>query len=141
MTTHRRLAYVDLDTSISDPVDRTIMPMQRLIGVDGDPPNHMWLIETSWDGASIGDVQVFRNQNCSHAGNPATDKDGEPLPANWVWWGGVPRGRIKSYRFAAGDVTLPMTLGDDVIPFELPKTDAERKEKPGSLGKGGPARA
>ena len=125
--THRRLSSVSLDTAISDPLDRGTMPMSTLIASD------LWLLETSWDGESVGDIQVFKNAACGQSGVRVGPED------KWVWWAGVPRGKIKSYRFVELEPILPMTTHDEGLPFELPR--AERKEKPDQAGKSGPAAA
>ena len=62
MIVYRRLARASLETPVSDPTDRNTMPMSTLLSSD------QWLLETSWDGASIGDVQVFKNAACGHNG-------------------------------------------------------------------------
>jgi hypothetical protein len=120
MTMHRRLSDVSLDTAISDPSDRNYMAMSTLKSIDSDPPNEQWLLETSWDGDAIGDVQVFRNLSVGHNGLRMLDKANKPLPDSWVWWGGVPRGKVKSYRFAVREEIKPQTV-----------KDAEREAKPG----------
>lgn len=140
--THRRLASASLEHPINDPADRNVMPMSTLIA------SEQWLLETSWDGASIGDVQIFKNASCGQNGvrttidSDETDERGRPKqipkPDEWIWWGGVPRGRIKSYRFTEEEHPRPMTM-DEGLPFELP--NAQRKEKPEQAGKGGSATA
>jgi hypothetical protein len=116
----RRLSYVQLDTQVSDPVDRQLMPMSTLISVDADPPNLQWLLETTWDGSGIGDVQVFKNRSVGHNGIKTAEKD------DWVWWGGVPRGKIRSYRFSDGQGIQPTTVGS-----------GQRKEEPRQVDKAG----
>jgi hypothetical protein len=132
---HRRLATASLESHVSDPADRNLIPMTTLIGIDANPPSHMWLLETAWDGACIGDVQIFRNENCGPSGEVTYGGDGKPMAAKWVWWGGVPCDKVKSYRFANSDGTIqPQTLEDDT-PFELP--NAQRKAEPRPAGKPG----
>lgn len=136
MFEHRRLASASLTDPINDPADRNVMPMSTLIASD------MWLLEVSWDGTEIGDVQVFKNKSCAANGerkvSEKLDRDRKPIPVEdeWVWWGGVPRGKIKSYRFVDQGQIRPMTV-DEGLPFELPKKNAQREEKPVEAGKGG----
>lgn len=140
--TYRRLASASLTDPINDPGDRNVMPMSTLIA------SEQWLLETSWDGASIGDVQIFKNASCGQNGlrinvdSEELDERGKkkqiPKLDEWIWWGGVPRGKIKSYRFTPEEHPQPLTL-DEGLPFELP--NAERKAKPDQVGKGGPATA
>lgn len=120
--TTRRLCYAALSEPISDSTDRNMMAMSTLI------EDWNWLFETSWDGCVIGDIQIFRNTA------PKGQKE------EWVWWGGVPRGKIKNYKFTPDHRLTPQTLEEDEgLPFELP--NAERKAKPDQAGKGGPAAA
>ncbi len=120
----RRLKSASLVDPVNDPSDRAIMPMSTLLATEE------WLLECGWDGFSVGDVQVFRNQNCLN-GHRAKTPDGKPMPDVWVWWAGVPRGKIKSYRFVDGTEIQPQTLN---LPF-----DAERKEESRQSGKGAKA--
>jgi hypothetical protein len=131
---HRRLATVSLSEPISHPTDRNEMPMSTLIASD------QWLLEVAWDGSSIGDVQIFKNASCGQNGahtmvpHPKKlDERGKPLEVpkadEWKWWGAVPHGRIKSYRFHEDEHPQPMTVG---LPFELP--NAQRKAKPDEAG-------
>lgn len=104
---HRRLASAQLEATVSDPADRNTLPMSTLIGIDAEPPNYQWLLETTWDGSSIGDIHIFRNLSCNPNGQMI-----DPKKKNeWIWWGGVPRGKVKAYRFAADDVPVPETGG------------------------------
>ncbi len=139
---YRRLARVSLDTPVSDPLDRNTMPMSTLIESD------FWLLETSWDGAAIGDIQVFKNAACGQNGVRMKDDkkkgvDGLALdrPDEWVWWAGVPRGKVTSYRFADQEHPVPQTVGQEALPFELdPPANAQRKEKSLEAGaRGGPS--
>lgn len=146
MISYRRIATASLTDAINDPTDRNIMAMSTLIASD------QFMHETSWDGSTIGDIQIFRNLACGPNGNrmptdekgpngkPLLDADGKPLmkPDEWVWWGGVPRGKIKSYRFVPDQHLVPNTL-DEGLPFELPKKpkNAQRQEKPEQAGEGG----
>lgn len=116
---HRRLVTVCLDTPISDPNDRGVMPMSTLIA------SHQWLMEASWDGAIIGDVQIFRNTNVGPTGAPLLDGFGTEVPPAWTWWNGVPRGKVKSYRFEDAATIQPMTV-----------KHAEPAPKPKSAGQG-----
>jgi len=102
MTT-RRLVRICLKEPLNDPNDRGVMPMSTVIA------SHQWLIEASWDGAVLGDPQVFRNTNVGPTGAPLEDQDGLPLAPAWVWWNGVPRDMVKSYRFEDADRIKPMT--------------------------------
>jgi hypothetical protein len=108
--TTRRLALAALDTPVMDATDRNIMPMGTLIA------SEMWLIEVPWDGARIGDAQVFINRACN-PGNGAKEPGADD---RWEWWTGVPASRIKNYRFLDTDRPSPQTL-----------KNAERQEKPG----------
>ncbi len=130
---YRRLATVQLTDPLSDPKDRGLMPMSTIFDSD------QWLVEVSWDGAVIGDAQVFKNENASGPSVRTTDRNGDPLPFAWVWWAGVPRGKIKSYRFMDADKIQPQTLPIDALPFELP--NAQRKTEPRQVAKAGPAPA
>lgn len=139
---YRRIARACLETPVDDGGDRNIMPMQTLIGIDAEPPSHMWLLEAPWDGMGIGDIQVFRNMAAVGDGaTEAKDGDGNPVPPEWVWWAAVPRGRVTSYRFPVdARPKKPETAEDDGLPFELP-TDAQRetksrKAREGSAGQG-----
>ena len=132
-----RLSSASLEIPINDPNDRSEMPMSTLIASD------KWLLETSWDGASIGDVQIFKNAKCDVNGNALRHiegkKKGQKVDPEWIWWGGVPRGKIKSYRFLDGANIRPATVEDVGMPFELP--NAQRKEEPRPTREGGPAPA
>jgi hypothetical protein len=132
MTQFKRLSYVSLDTPISDPADRATLPMSTLIG------SEQWLIEAAWDGSSIGDVQIFRNMNCNVHGARLHHGDGTIMVEDWHWWGGVPRGKIKGYKFWDAKTLTPMTT-DEGLPFELP--NAQRKAKPLQVGPGSGDRA
>lgn len=139
MLKHRRLAYACLETHVSDPGDRNTMPMTTLIGIDATPPNHLWLIETAWDGASIGDIQLFKNESCGPSGQLTMGPDGKPVPNKWVWWGGVPRGKVKSYRFANADGAIQPQTAEDVPPFEFTRAQREAKSRqtgPGATPEG-----
>ncbi len=138
---YRRLATASLESPISHPTDRNEMPMSTLIGSD------QWLIEAAWDGFAIGDIQIFKNASCGQNGNhlmkahpKKVDERGKPLevpvPDEWVWWGAVPHGRIKSYRFHEDEHPQPQTVG---LPFELP--NAQREAKPDQAGASGKATA
>lgn len=126
-----RLASANLEVPVYDPNDRSEMPMSTLIASD------RWLLETSWDGASIGDIQVFKNTQCGPNGNSLVDTKGRKVAAQWVWWGGVPRGKIKSYRFL--DIADRQPVTDEGMPFELP--NAQRKEESRQARKEGPSAA
>jgi hypothetical protein len=126
-TVVRRLKSAALVDPVNDPSDRAIMPMSTLLATDE------WLLECGWDGFSIGDVQVFRNENAKN-GFRAKGPDGKPLPDVWVWWGGVPHGKIKSYRFMDDADIQPQTM--EPMPLEL-NLHAERKEEPRQAGKQG----
>lgn len=93
----RRLKSVCLTEQIGDPADRSVMAMSTLLA------NEEWLLECSWDGERIGDVQVFRNASAANGRHPTPGSE-------WVWWGGVPCGKIKSYRFEDGEYISPMTV-------------------------------
>lgn len=101
----RALASAALDAQARDPNDRMVLPMSTLIA------SEEWHLEAAWDGLEIGDVQVYRRK---------------PGTTEWVWWGGVPRGKIVTY-FWADDFPKPSCLK---------KTDAERKEEPLQAGEG-----
>jgi hypothetical protein len=141
--THRRLSSVSLSDPVSDPSNRSIMHMSTLIASD------LWLLETSWDGSSIGDIQVFINRACGQNGVrmtvPGTEVDARgrlvevPAPDDWAWWRGVPKGKVNSYSFVEEDVPAPATVEDVGLPFELP--NAQPKAKPDQAGKGSPATA
>lgn len=140
----RRLAQVHIEGQISDPTNRYVMPMSTLIGIDaGTPedagtPNISWLLEAEFHNGCICDVQIFKNKNVDHAGNPIKDPQGKPLEPEWVWWGAVPNGRIKSYHLAQSEID-GMSPQSEAIHFNL---NAEREEKPRSPAKGsGQARA
>lgn len=150
--TTRRIAIASLSEPISDNSDRNIMAMSTLIASD------QWLIETGWDGKSIGDLQIFRNLACGPNGlrmleDPPKGKDGKPLldengkqipgapkKDEWVWWGGVPFAKVKWYRFDKEAHVTPLTTGDDTLPFNLP-SHVESKEESRKAGKGGAPRA
>jgi hypothetical protein len=125
---YRRLVAVSFDTAIQP--DRADMPMSTGIASD------QWLFETSWDGSSIGDVQIYKNAACGPNGAHIMKADAKkvdergkplevPLPDDWRWWGAVPHAKIKSYRFHENELPTPRTVD---LPFELP--NAERKAKP-----------
>jgi hypothetical protein len=97
---HRRLSLVCLESPVNDPSDRSILPMSTLIA------SEQWLLEASWDGVAIGDVQIFRNANVGPTGQPIV----EGMGPEWEWWGAVPRGRVKSYRFEDGAGIKPLTV-------------------------------
>ena len=128
--TYRRIATASLEAPVQDPSDRNILPMSTLVTVDHEHPNHLWLAEAAWDGLGIGDIQVWKNANANAGtGQPKFGDNGDPLEPEWVWWAGIPRGRVKSYKFGGEHAELkPQTE----------KPFAERQEKP---GKAGPARA
>lgn len=142
---YRRLACAALEHPINDPLDRNVMAMSTLIA------SEQWLHEVPWDGMGIGDVSVFRNKAFAHNGTRMTKPGDEvdargrrievPLEDEWVWWSGVPRAKIKSYRFLDEDCPLPQTIPDPELPFELPNRNAQRKEKSDQAGEGGPATA
>lgn len=120
---YRRIAQASLDCAINDPLDRSVMHMSTLID------SEQFLHEAPWDGMTIGDIQIFKNESCGPNGIPSThtvDGKTENLPPVWKWWGGVPRGKIRSYRFLDAHDMVPMTLPDDPIPFEI---HGEREEK------------
>ena len=129
-----RLATASLEKPINNPADRSEMPMSTLIASD------VWLIETSWDGASIGDIQLFKNAKVTASGDALRHlegkKKGQKVDPDWIWWGGVPRGMIKSYRFADGTNIRPSTEEDAGMPFEL--TSGQRKEEPRPTREGQP---
>jgi hypothetical protein len=107
----RRVKSAALDAPMSDVEHREVLPMSTLIS------SEEWHVEAPWDGVNIGDVQVYRNRNWRN-------KDAKP---DWHWWGGVPRGRIVSYRWS-----------DDLsAPKALPSTDGERKEELRPAGEAG----
>ena len=120
-----RLSSASLEVPVSNPFDRSEMPMSTLIASD------RWLLETSWDGASIGDVQMFKNSECDPNGNALVHtegkKKGQKVTPVWSWWGGVPRGKVKSYCFLDRVGIAPQTVEDEGMPFELP--NAQRKEE------------
>ncbi len=122
-----RLASAMLDVPVSNPDDRSEMPMSTVIGSD------RWLVETSWDGSSVGDLQIFKNTECGPSGDAKVftegKKKGQKVPPVWIWWGGVPRGKIKSYKFLNAADIQPATVEDEGLPFELP--NAQRKEESG----------
>lgn len=126
---HRRLASVLLVEPVSDPTDRGLMPMSTVFSTD------QWMIEVAWDGAVIGDAQIFKNRNCNANGARALDTSDVPLPKAWVWWAGVPRGKIKSYRFEDAGEIRPMTPDPDDVPFAT--SDAQRKAEPRQASKSG----
>jgi hypothetical protein len=99
----------------------------------------LWLLETTWDGLSIGDVQIFKNENCTHSGVPVLDPDGKTLPPDWKWWNGVPCDKVKNYKFIDTSMMVPRTVEDPGMPFEL--GNVQLKEESGQAGKGKPARA
>lgn len=122
-----RLSHVNLTDPVNDPEDRYIDPMSTLIGTDDQVT---WLLETTFDGSTIGDVQIYRNTNALPNGKSKVDDAGKPLPAAWKWWGGVPRGKIRNYRFYDRSLLRPGTVEEDELPF----LDGKRKTKPGSTG-------
>jgi hypothetical protein len=132
---HVRLASASLDAPVTNPFDRTEMPMSTLIASD------RWLLETSWDGSSIGDVQLFKNSECDPSGNSKVYQDGkkqgQKVEPSWSWWGAIPRGKIKSYVLLFASQIRPSTVEDEPMPFELP--NAQRKEESGQARKGVPS--
>lgn len=88
----RRLEAAALKDSAVHPTDRYQMPMSTLLS------GEEWLLETDWNGRTIGDIQVFRNAN-AREGRALLDGDKQPLPAVWTWWGSVPCAMVKTYRF------------------------------------------
>jgi hypothetical protein len=130
---HVRLSSVALEHAVNDPLDRTIMPMSTLI----DCPQ--FLFEASWDGERIGDVHIFKNENCNQAGQPLKDDDGKDLAPAWKWWNGVPCDKVKSYKLLDVSKMTPNTVEDAGMPFEL--GNVQRKEKSGQASEGKPARA
>jgi hypothetical protein len=124
-----RLETASLEVPVSNPKDRQEMPMSTLIASD------RWLLETSWDGASIGDIQIYSNSECTHAGDAKVYQDGknkgQKVPPVWTWWGGVPNGKIKSYRFLNAADVRPSSE-DEGLPFS-----AQRKEEPRQASKAG----
>ena len=101
-----------------------------------------WLLEADWDGRSLGDLHIFRNKN-AREGQRLIDHEGEPdpetgklpyLPFKWVWFAGVPCGKIKSYYFLPEDRPAPRTLHAE----PQAKPGASRKDAP---KKAGPAQA
>ena len=134
----RRLSRVNIEGQVNDSSDRTILPMSTLVSIDEDPPCYTWLLETTWDGSQIGDVQIFRNRNVSHDEVRKKDSEGNVLEPDWYWWGGVPNGRIKTYKFAASEAAT-ITPQSVAVTFNI---NAERKEEPRQATKGvGSARA
>jgi hypothetical protein len=123
-----RLSHVNLTDPVNDPENRYIDPMSTLIGTDDQVT---WLLETTWDGSIIGDVQIYRNENALPNGQSKVDADGKKLAADWKWWSGVPRGKIRNYRFYDRSILKPGTVGE----LELPFIDGKRETKPGSTGK------
>ncbi len=120
-----RLSLVSIEEPISDPTDRGVMPMSTLIA------SPRWLLEAAWDGVALGDVQVYKNDGCTDSGVQRLDAEGKPVPDSWLWWGGVPHGRIKSYKFADAVNLRPQTVA------ELPFKNAERKAKSREAGETG----
>jgi len=133
MTMYVRLAVAQLTDPVSDPTDRNVLPMSTLILSDA------FMTEVSWDGCTIGDAQVYKNRNCNANGVKMKDASGHDLPDDWMWWAGVPRAKIKSYRFADSTNMKPQTVADPGLPFELP--NAQRKEESRQAGKGSSPRA
>lgn len=123
-----RLSHVNLTDPVNDPEDRYIDPMSTLIGTDDQC---MWLLETTFDGSIIGDVQIFRNTNALPNGQSKVDETGKMLPPVWKWWSGVPRGKIRNYRFYDRAILKPGTVEEA---HELP-FDGKRKAEPGQAGK------
>jgi hypothetical protein len=124
-----RLTRVLLSEPVSDPTDRGVMPMSTLIASD------QWMFEAAWDGLVLGDVHIFRNANATSPTQRILAEDGSgPLPFAWVWWTGVPRGKVKQYFLEDVGQLQPMTA--DALPFA---TDVQREAKPRQAGKAGTA--
>lgn len=123
-----RVSHASLSDPVADPENRQIMPMSTLVGTDDQTE---WLLETTWDGSVIGDIQVFRNKNIAGNGQAMKDPAGKALPPEWIWWAGVPRGKIRSYRLHDRSLIKPGTVeGDEIkLPF-----DGKRKGEPREAG-------
>ena len=131
--------HVLLTDQASDPEDRyTTMPMSTLIGTTDQ---HEWLLEADWDGARLGDVQIFRNKSVLGNGKLRTDEEGKRAADEWVWWGGVPRGKIRWYRFFDRSDMKPGCLGEDVLelPFNAQREAKARTPRQGETRGGEPA--
>ena len=114
---YRRLQSASLVDPVSDPSDRYELPKSTLIATEE------WLLECAWDGVAIGDIHVYKNKNFRN-GQRLDPKD------DWSWWAGVPRGKVKSYRFEVDDAATmtPSSLGSGA-------PHGERQKEPGSAGK------
>lgn len=110
-----RLAMAALQEAIMDTQHRVVEPMSTLIGVNTDgQPSDLWLIETSWDGASISDVVIYINRRCnpgSLAREVKNHDTGELYPHEWAYWGSVPASRVKNYKVLDADKPTPQTWG------------------------------
>lgn len=121
---HLRIKLATLKDAISDAQKRQLMAMSTLISSD------QLLIETTWDGSAIGDLQVFLNEATGPNGQRLVNRvDGKDVPVadKWVWWTGVPRENVKNYRFADEEILEPQTVN----PFH-----AQPKQEPASPSKG-----
>ena len=133
-----RLSHVSLTDQVGDPEDRYVTPMSTLI----DSPE--WHFEATWDGACIGDVQVYRNyainQNGARKNTEQKDEKGEPIPMadDWRWWGGVPRGKIRVYRLLDRSLIKPAFLDEE---NKLPFSDGKREAEPRKAGEKAAPRA
>ncbi len=125
---HIRFEAVALEHPVSDPMDRSIMPMSTLIA------SPLWLLEATWDGSRIGDVQIYKNENCTHGGMPNQDPSGKDLPPAWKWWNGVPCDKVKSYKRFDASACQPSTVEVGSLPFRL--GDVQPEAKPRQAGKG-----
>jgi len=133
MIEYKRISKAILEAPIRDPDNANIIPMSTLVGIDANPPNHAWLLETTWDGRMIGDVHIFRNLNANPSlGSQLKDSKGIPKEPEWVWWGGIPCGKVLSYSFAKSE-TATMVPHTEAMHFEV---DAQREEKPRTTSKG-----
>jgi hypothetical protein len=119
------LSRVLLAEPISDPLDRSTMPMSTVIA------SEQWLIQATWDGSNIGDVHIFKNENTLPSGVRQEDSEGVPMPYLWTWWTGIPCGKIKQYFLLDRSTVRP---DHEKLPF-----DAQREAKPRSPGEKRPA--